>query len=105
MKFPQTLDFTLSETGCVDKEYTKKGTFELIKQSANFVNLYSKELKSNLIILKEDDINEFVYYFPETKVNQIKVSMISEILEECMKDELNPNVPYRITSMTTNEIE
>jgi hypothetical protein len=68
MKFPEKLDFTLSERGCVDKEYTKKGTFEVVEQSNDYVNLYSKELKSNLVILKEEKIMNLFTTFKKQRL-------------------------------------
>jgi hypothetical protein len=103
IEFPKSINFNLLEYGCgVEREISENGIFELIEQSPNYVNYYSKKQQSNLIILGE---KRALYYFPDTKPNTIKVELIDKIFEEYDDEDENAIVPYQSTVMTTNEYE
>jgi hypothetical protein len=102
IEFPKIVDFHLREHGCVDKEISSDGKFELVELSPEYVNYYSITHKSNLIIIKNEGQ---LYYFPNTKPNTIKVSMIDMIFEKYDDDDPNSIVPYQSTKMTTYEYE
>lgn len=102
IEFPKTINFKLLEYGCgIEREISENGIFELIEQSPNYVNYYSKKQKSNLIILGK---KRKLYYFSNIKPNSIKVDLIDKILDEYEENE-NAIVPYQSTIMTTNEYE
>ena len=101
--FPKKINFKLTEYGCgIENEITKSGVFELMEQSQNYVNYYSKKQQSNLVILGKE---RKLYYFPETKLNSIKVELIDKIFEEYNEKNENAIAPYQSTTMTTNEYE
>ena len=100
--FPKMIDFHLFEHGCVDKEITSDGVFELVELSPDYVNYYSKTHESNLIIIKDKGQ---LYYFPKSKPNSIKVSLIDEIFENYNEEDSYKIAPYQSTIMTTNEYE
>lgn len=60
--FPKTIAFKFSETGCIKKK-SIKSEFELIESSEDYVQYYSKELKSTIVFFNEDGEGEHVYYF------------------------------------------
>ena len=102
IEFPETIDFHLFEHGCIDKEITTDGIFELVELSPNYVNYYSKTHESNLVIIKDKGL---LYYFPKSKPDSIKVSLIDEIFENYDEEDSYTIAPYQSTIMTTNEYE
>jgi len=68
--------FKLIEQGCIDKEEAKNSVFILKEESQDYLNYFSEELKSNLIIKRNSDL----YYYPHLKPNYIspfKISILS----------------------------
>ncbi|MGY5351113.1 hypothetical protein ACXGQW_00830 [Wenyingzhuangia sp. IMCC45533] len=103
IEFPKTINFKLLEHGCgVEREISENGIFELVEQSAKYVNYYSKKQKSNLVILGE---KRGLYYFPDTKPDLIKVDLIGKFFDEYNDEDPNAIVPYQSTIMKTNEYE
>ena len=102
VEFPKIIDFHLFEHGCVDKEINTDGIFELVELSYDYVNYYSKTHRSNLVIIKEEGL---LYYFPDTKPNSVKVSLIDEIFKNYDEEDSYTIAPYQSTIMTTNEYE
>ncbi len=101
IEFPKKINFKLLESGCgIEKEISEDGIFELVEQSAQYVNYYSKKQQSNLVILGE---KRALYYFPDTKPNTIKVELIDKIFEAY--DDENTIVPYQSTAMKTKGYE
>ena len=103
IEFPKKIDFTLKEYGCgIENDILENGTFELVEQSAEYVNYYSKKQKSNLIIIAD---KRKLYYFEDQKINVIKVSLIAKMFEEYEEKNVEEIVPYQSIIMTTNEYE
>ena len=103
IEFPKKIDFNLREHGCViGNEILENGTFELIEQSTEYVNYYSKKQESNLIIIAD---KRKLYYFSDQKMNTIKVDLIDKIFEEYSEKDIEEIAPYQSTIMTTNEYE
>lgn len=103
IEFPEKIDFKLLEHGCgIENEKSQNGTFELVELSSNYVNYYSKELRSNLVILGD---KRQLYYFPNTQINSIKVALIENMLANYNENEAEFSFPYQSTLMTTNEYE
>ena len=97
IEFPRKINFSQKEHGCgIENDILEYGTFELIEQSSEYVNYYSKKQKSNLIIIAD---KRKLYYFPDTKPNSIKVNLIDKLFEDY--DELHPTFtePYQSTTM------
>ncbi|MDP8051245.1 hypothetical protein [Pasteurella atlantica] len=91
IQFPKKIDFTLLEHGCgIENAILKKGVFELVEASPKYVNYYSKQQNSHLVIQERA-----VYYFPDTKPNEIKVKSIKKIFKEGDEDK----IPYQSTIM------
>ncbi len=103
IEFPKTINFSLFEHGCeIEKEISEDGIFELVEQSPEFVNYYSKKQQSNLVIFIK---KRKLYYFPDTKPNSIKAELIDKIFDDFNEKDENAIVPYQSTIMTTNEYE
>lgn len=100
VEFPDRIAFKLFEHGCVEEEETKNSVFELKEESQNYVNYFSKEEKSNLIIMRNGDL----YYYPHLKSNSIRIKTIDEMFENGEFDDAEI-VPYRSKVMTSNEYE
>ena len=100
VEFPDKIDFKLIEHGCVKKEETKNSVFKLKEKSQNYVNYFSEELKSNLIIKRNGDL----YYYPHLKSNSISIKTIDEMFENGEFDDAEI-VPYQSTVMISNEYE
>lgn len=101
IEFPKIINFKLLEHGCeIVHEISEVGIFELVEQSANYVNYFSKNQKSNLIILGE---KRELYYFPDTKPNSIKVDLLDKIFANYYDEDSHTIAPYQSTIMTTNE--
>jgi hypothetical protein len=52
IEFPEKIDVKLYQYGCVDQEETINSTFIQKEKSEEYVNYFSEELRSNLIIKK-----------------------------------------------------
>ncbi len=103
IEFPKTVDFELKEHGCgIEQEILENGVFELIEQSTNYINYYSKKQKSNLVIIGKTGE---LYYFSDIKPNSIKVDLINKIFDEYDEENENSIVPYQSTIMRTKEYE
>lgn len=96
IEFPENINVKLFEHGCVDKEKSISAAFNLSEKSTEFVNYFSKELKSNLILKKSGQL----YYYPHQKANSVHTQTIDKMFE---KDELDDTeiVPFRSTIMTS----
>ena len=101
VQFPEKINFNLSEHGCVDEEISINGIFELVEQSTEFVNYYSKELKSNFIIKEGMGL----YYYPHQQTNSVKVERIDEMFESYEFEKENVIAPYRSTIMQIYEYQ
>lgn len=103
IEFPKTINFKLVEHGCgIKQEISENGMFELVEQSSEYVNYYSKKQKSNLVILGE---KRELYYFPNTQQNSIKVALLNAFFDEFDEEDEHAGFPYQSTIMTTNEYE
>lgn len=100
IEFPDEVNFKLHEQGCVEQESMVNSQFSLDEKSNEFVNYYSSELKSNLVI----DNDGGLYYFPHSKISSVKMETIKNMLKN-KKFDNDEIVPYRSTVMTTNEYE
>ncbi len=100
IEFPDKIDFKLFEHGCVDEEETENSVFELKEKSQDYVNYFSEESKSNLIIKRNGDL----YYYPHLKSNSISINTIDKMFENG-KFEDAEIAPYQSTVMTSNEYE
>ncbi|QCE40355.1 hypothetical protein [Psychroserpens sp. NJDZ02] len=103
IEFPKKIDFNLKEHGCgIENDILDNGTFELVEQSSQYVNYYSKKQRSNLIIIAD---KRKLYYFTEQKLNAIKVDLIDKMFEEYNEKDIEEITPYQSTTMTTNEYD
>ena len=103
IEFPKKIDFTLKEHGCgIENDILENGTFELVEQSTEYVNYYSKNQKSNLIIIAD---KRKLYYFADQKQNTIKVDLIDKMFEEYNEKNIEEIAPYQSITMTTYEYE
>ena len=100
VEFPNKIDFKLFEHGCVDEEETKNSVFKLKDKSQDYVNYFSEELKSNLIIKGNGDL----YYYPHLNSNSISIKTIDKMFENSEFDDAEI-APYQSTVMTSNEYE
>ena len=101
IEFPKRIDFRVKEHGCgIEGEIIEHGVFELVEQSPTYVNYYSKNLRSNLIILNKKG---GLYYFTDAKPDAIKVATLDKLLDTYDIDAANAIDVYRSTVMTTNE--
>lgn len=75
VKFPKKIDFELFEHGCVDHEILMSGEFVLHEKTSVYVNYFSKDLKSNLILKKNGEL----YYFPHLSSKSISVETLDEM--------------------------
>ncbi|WP_405397777.1 hypothetical protein [Maribacter sp. Asnod2-G09] len=99
--FPKKIDFQLVEYGCgIGKNIKENGVFELVEQSLKYVNYYSKNQKSNLIIIGD---KRELYYFSDTKPNSIKVDLIEKLFEEYNEEDPKFTEPYQSTTMRNND--
>ncbi len=96
IEFPKNIDFKLFEHGCVDQEKSINSVFSLSEKSTEFVNYFSKELKSNLIIKQ----NGQLYYYPHKKNNSVNTKTIDKMFENGGFDEAEI-VPFQSTIMTS----
>ena len=100
IEFPEKIDVKLHEHGCVDNEKTINSQFIQKEKSQEYINYFSEELKSNLVIKKKGEL----YYYPHLKSNSISAKVIDEMFEN---GEFNDTIiaPYQSTAMTSNEYE
>ena len=99
--FPNKIDFQLVEHGCgIEKDIKENGVFELVEQTLTYVNYYSKNQKSNLIIIGD---KRELYYFSDTKPNSIKVDLIEKLFEEYNEEDPKFTEPYQSTTMRNND--
>lgn len=105
LEFPEIINFTIHEHGCVDSEMKTSGSLKLIELGTNYVNYYSTDQKSNLVILGSDERQEYVYYFAEVEPNKIKANLISEIIDAIPEDDPTEKAPYRSTRLLLKEYE
>jgi hypothetical protein len=98
--FPNKIDFKLREYGCVDEEKTIKSTFALKEKSQEYVNYFSEELKSNLMIKRNGEL----YYYPHLQSRSISIKAIDEMFESGAFDEAEIT-PFQSTVMTSSEYE
>jgi len=100
IEFPEKIDVKLHEYGCVDKEETIKSTFIQKEKSTEYLNYFSEDLQSNLVIKKNGEL----YYYPHLKSYSISVRAIDEMFENAEFDDAEI-APYQSTVMTSNEYE
>ena len=100
LEFPDKVDFKLIEQGCIDKEEAKNSVFILKEESQDYLNYFSEELKSNLIIKRNGDL----YYYPHLKSNSINTETIDAMFETNGFDDADI-VPYQSTVMTSNDYQ
>jgi len=105
LSFPDELSYNIYEHGCVDSELRTSRTLKLVEHGDNFVNYYSTDQQSNLVIIGKDERQEYVYYFSEVELNEIKASLINELLDNFPEDEPTESPPYRSTQLLTKEYE
>ncbi|WP_324027796.1 hypothetical protein QSV08_07575 [Maribacter sp. BPC-D8] len=99
--FPENIDFQLVEHGCgIEKNIKENGVFELVEHTQTYVNYYSKNQKSNLIIIED---KRELYYFSDTKPNSIKVDLIEKLFEEYDEEDPKFTEPYQSTTMRNND--
>jgi hypothetical protein len=96
VEFPENINFELFEHGCVDQEKLIKGEFKLSEESTEFINYFSKELKSNLIIKR----NGQLYYYPLERTSSVSSKTI-DIMFESYEFEDAEIVPFQSTIMTS----
>ncbi len=101
VQFPKTININLFEHGCVDQEISTKGVFNLVEESSEYINYFSKKFKSNLIIKK----NGQIYYYPHGKTNTISVKTLDKMFENYEFEKENVIVPYQSTTMEKNEYQ
>jgi len=99
--FPEKINFALYEHGCGERNISVNGIFELVEQSVEYVNYYSKELKSNLIIKAGTEL----YYYPHEKPSSVKAETIDYMFNTYEFEKENVIVPYRSSIMMSNEYE
>lgn len=104
LSFPKTIQYKILEHGCVNKT-TDTGTFELKEQTAEYVNYYSETERSNLLLFREDERKEFIYYFPDAEPDSIKAELVSQMLKRYNEEDPEAIAPYRITTMLAREYE
>ena len=96
VEFPEIIKFDLFEHGCIDNEIRISGKFKLSEKSTEFVNYFSKDLKSNLIIKR----NGRLYYFPHDETSSVRVQTIDKKFESYEFEDAD-FVPYQSTVMTS----
>ncbi|MCP4494755.1 MAG: hypothetical protein GY820_46745 [Gammaproteobacteria bacterium] len=79
--FPNELKYSIHEHGCVESEFRTSGTMTLVEQGDSYVNYYSEEQRSNLVIIGNDERKEYTYLFTETEPNFIRVSQLKELID------------------------
>tara|TARA_R110000850_G_scaffold277151_1_gene424813 strand:+ start:6858 stop:7526 length:669 start_codon:yes stop_codon:yes gene_type:complete len=99
--FPETINFSLSEYGCVEEEISINGVFERVEESPEYVNYFSKELKSNLIIKKDTGL----YYYPHQNPYSVSVETVDKMFENYAFEKEDVIVPYRSNVMLISEYQ
>ena len=100
IELPEKIAVKLHEYGCIDKEETINSIFMQKEKSQEYVNYFSEELKSNLIIKKNGDL----YYYPHLQSNSIRVKSIDRKFKNGEFDDAEIT-PYQSTVMTSSEYE
>ena len=77
----------------------------LMESGDQFVNYYSAEEKSNLVIIGNDDRKEYVYYFTESTPNKIKAELLNDLMDNWPEDDPSEPAPFRSTRMRTDNYE
>ncbi|MFA7326465.1 MAG: hypothetical protein WC121_07375 [Candidatus Kapaibacterium sp.] len=104
LNFPNEIDIEYSELGCgIDSIVSKVLNFKLIEENSNYLNYYSVLESSYLFIFKEDKHKEYVYYFPNTMGEILKISELDSIIKN-YNDNVNL-VPNRISKIVTLDYE
>ncbi len=103
--FPNKLSFSIYEYGCVDTELQASGTMKLVERETNFVNYYTEEFQSNLLIFRKDERKEYVYFFMNVQKDSIKGNIVNQLLSDYNEEDITAEAPYRITEMLTLEYE
>ncbi|KXX67851.1 hypothetical protein [Flammeovirga sp. SJP92] len=94
-QFPQQINVKLEEEGCLDTLEKSEGTFILKEQTDLFVNYYSKDLQSNLIIKAGGKL----YYYPHKMKNSVSVQQLHELYENSSLELEGEVVPYQISRL------
>ncbi|MBL6446388.1 hypothetical protein JMN32_08720 [Fulvivirga sp. 29W222] len=102
LQFPNELTFSIHEHGCVDTERRATGVMRLVEKGTTFVNYYSRDQQSNLVILGADKDKAYAYYFTGVEPDSIKADQIPEVI---MNLSDTAAVPYRSTQLLTLEYE
>lgn len=95
VKFPLKLSFHIFEHGCLDNEISINAEFQLMEQTPQYLNYYSKKMKSNLVFVWNKNQ---LFYFEETELYSINKDIIEHVFEE-NEEGTNTNVPFQSTMM------
>ncbi len=102
IRFPKVIKVQILEHGCgIPTAMRTNATFKLVEQTTDYINYYSKEARSNLIIIGS---TKELYYFDDVAAETIKVGLIAALFD---KDTDDPDaiLPYRSAQMVTNEYQ
>lgn len=99
--FPETISFSLSEYGCVEEEISITGVFERVEESNEYVNYFSKELMSNMIIKRGTEL----YYYPHQNPYSVSVETIDTMFENYAFEKDGVIVPYLSNVMLISEYQ
>ncbi|NME70081.1 hypothetical protein [Flammeovirga aprica] len=97
--FPPQISVELEEDGCMDNLERYKGEFILKEQTDSFINYYSDELQSNLIIKTGGE----VYYYPHEMKKSVSVQQLNEMFESFRFEDEGVAVPYRISKLVSGQ--
>ncbi|MDH5379959.1 MAG: hypothetical protein OEW75_03855 [Cyclobacteriaceae bacterium] len=97
IEIPKRILVQVVEEGCIEG-FKDSGEMNLVESSNNHLHYFSKDLKSSLIIMKDDPAEQYVYYFPNVSRNDVQVAKLVEIIYK-MEDDENTDVPYRMTKL------
>lgn len=104
--FPDEINIKITETGCnVINDVVTFTHFQLSESSTNYLNYFAKTESSNLIIIKNDKRKEYIYYFPNTNGEIIKVSELDSVFKNHNENENNNLIPFRISRLVTLDYE
>lgn len=90
LKMPKTLIVNISEEGCIEEKVVNKHVeFSLFEQNNKFVNYYSENESSTLIISKKAILSNFIYYFPDFDGSNLKFNELENLLLNHKNDSVN----------------
>lgn len=104
--FPGKINFQEQEEGCVDKEFTIKGTFQLREQANTFVIYHCAKYNRALVLFNSNNATgTSAFYFTNVGPNRINGKNVFDLMKNYNEEDKNSIYPFTSWILNTNEYE